>query len=99
MFRSPIMIIGAMVMSFYLNPSLAKVFLVVVPLLALAIAVIIYTASPRYGKMQKALDVLNSDIGETITNVRVIKSFVSEEYEKEKFGHVNDELVEKVRLP
>lgn len=95
MFRSPIMIIGAMVMSFYLNPSLAKVFLVVVPLLALAIAVIIYTASPRYGKMQKALDVLNSDIGETITNVRVIKSFVSEEYEKEKFGHVNDELVEK----
>lgn len=94
-FRSPIMIIGALVMSFYLNPSLAVVLLIVVPILALAIAVIIYTASPRYGKMQKALDVLNGDIGETITNERVIKSFVREEYEKEKFAQVNDELVEK----
>lgn len=95
MFRSPVMIIGALVMSFYLNPSLAKVFLVAVLLLALVIGAIICMASPRYGRMQKALDALNSDIGETITNERVIKSFVSEEFEKEKFAKVNDELVEK----
>ncbi len=95
MFRSPVMIIGAMVMSFYLNPSLAAVIFIVVPLLGLAIAGIIFAASPRYGRMQKALDRLNSGIGETVTNERVIKSFVREEYEKKKFGEVNEQLVEK----
>jgi len=95
MFRSPIMIIGALVMSFVLNPKLALVILIVVPLLALAIAAIIMVASPRYSVMQKKLDLLNSNIDETITNERVIKSFVREEHEKKKFGVINDALVEK----
>ncbi len=95
MFRSPIMLIGALIMSFYLNSSLAMIILIVVPVLALSIAAIIITASPRYSKMQKQLDTLNIDIRETITNERVIKSFVREEFEKEKFGIINDELVKK----
>lgn len=94
-FRSPVMIIGALVMAFYMNPSLAAVLLIVVPVLALLIGIIIYSASGRYGQMQQALDALNSDIGEKITNVRVIKSFVREECEKEKFNRVNNMLVEK----
>ena len=94
-FRSPIMLIGALIMSFMLNRTLAWVMLAVVPFLAIAIALIITTASPRYTKMQKQIDMLNIDIQETVTNERVIKSFVREEYEKEKFGKINDELVEK----
>lgn len=95
MFRSPIMIIGALIMSFVLNPKLAVIILIVVPLLGLAIAAIIKSASPRYSVMQEKIDSLNSSIGETVTNERVIKSFVREEYEKKKFTAVNDELVEK----
>lgn len=95
MFRSPIMLIGALIMSFTLNPSLAKVILLVVPVLGLAIALIIYVASPRYNRMQKQLDLLNIDVRETITNERVIKSFVREDYHIQKFGKVNAELVEK----
>ncbi|MBQ8343921.1 MAG: ABC transporter ATP-binding protein [Clostridia bacterium] len=94
-FRSPIMLIGALIMSFLLNPSLAWVILAVIPFLAIAIATIIAKASPRYTKMQKQIDTLNIDIQETVTNERVIKSFVREDYEKEKFGRINDELVEK----
>lgn len=94
-FRSPIMLIGALIMSFSLNPKLALVIFAVVPLLALAIAVIIRTASPRYTVMQQKIDQLNNGVGETITNERVIKSFVREEYEKKKFFRINDELVEK----
>ena len=94
-FRSPVMLIGALIMSFSLNPRLACVIFAVVPLLALAIFLIIKTASPRYTEMQHRLDLLNSNIGETITNERVIKSFVREEYEKEKFGGVNSNLMEK----
>ena len=95
MFRSPVMLIGAMVMSFLLNPSLAKIILVVIPVLGAIIAVIIVVASPRYTRMQKQLDELNTDVRETVTNERVIKSFVREDHEKRKFGAINDMLAEK----
>ena len=84
-FRSPIMLIGALVMSFALDAGIARVILIVVPILALATFLIIKTASPRYTIMQKQLDILNTGIGEAITNEKVIKSFVREEHEKEKF--------------
>ncbi len=95
MFRSPIMLIGALVMSFLLNPTLAWILLLVVPVLGIAIWLIIRVASPRYTKMQEQLDALNIDIRETITNERVIKSFVREDYHKEKFAGVNQALMEK----
>jgi ATP-binding cassette subfamily B protein len=95
LFRSPVMLIGALVMSFSLNPALARVILIVVPVLAMAIAAIILIASPRYTVMQQKIDQLNNGIGETITNERVIKSFVREEHEKKKFARINQELVAK----
>lgn len=94
-FRSPVMLFGAIAMSFVLNPRLAVVLCIVVPVLALAIALIIKTASPRYTVMQKRLDALNNNINETITNEYVIKSFVREEHEKEKFAAINEELMAK----
>lgn len=95
MFRSPMMLIGAFVMSFVLEPKLALVIFAIAPFLAIAITIIIKTASPRYTKMQVAIDGLNNGVGETITNQKVIKSFVREEYEIGKFATINDELVEK----
>ena len=95
MFRSPIMIVGALFMSFSLNASLARVMLIVVALLALAIAAIIMTASPRYTKMQHQLDLLNTQLNESIVSMRVIKSFVREEHERKRFDFVNNELVQK----
>ena len=95
MFRSPVMIVGALIMSFALNPKLALVLLIVVPLLGAAIAAVIILASPRYTRMQQQLDEMNIRIRETITNERVIKSFVREEHEKTRFGDVNDALVQK----
>lgn len=95
MFRSPVMLVGAVVMSFTLNKSLAWIILIVIPILAVVIAAIIITASPRYTRMQEQIDKLNINVRETTTNTRVIKSFVREEYEKKKFRAVNDELVDK----
>ena len=94
-FRSPVMLIGAIIMCFVMNPDLARVILIVIPILAVMIVTIIVKASPRYTKMQKQLDLLNINVRETVTNQKVIKSFVREDFEKEKFGVVNDELVEK----
>lgn len=95
MFRSPVMLIGALIMSFSLNKKLALIIFAIMPLLAISITIIIKTASPRYIKMQKAIDNLNNNISETITNEKVIKSFVREDYEIEKFLRINSELVEK----
>ena len=95
MFRSPVMLIGALVMSFALNAKLALVIFIVMPVLAVTIFAIIRVASPRYTAMQKALDTLNNNFGETVINQRVIKSFVREEFEKIKFAAVNTDLVEK----
>lgn len=95
MFRSPIMLVGALVMSFTLKKELAWVIFAIVPFMALGIFLIIKTASPRYTKMQEALDGLNNKIGETVTNQKVIKSFVREEYEIGRFEESNAELVEK----
>lgn len=94
-FRSPVMLVGALVMSFMLKPDIALVILIVVPILALATFLIIKTASPRYTVMQNQIDRMNTGIGETITNEKVIKSFVREEHEKEKFGVINSSLMDK----
>ncbi|MCM1388185.1 MAG: ABC transporter ATP-binding protein/permease [Bacillus sp. (in: Bacteria)] len=92
MLRAPGMLIGAVIMAFMMNASLAVVILIVAPLLAAAIGTIIRIAFPRFEIMQKKLDRLNSNIQETLTNVRVIKSFVRGEYEEERFSNSNEEL-------
>ena len=92
--RSPGMLIGALIMSFVLNPKLALVILCVIPLLALAIYTIMKTAFPRFTTMQKKLDALNTTTQENLTNVRVVKSFVREQYEEVKFKKANTDLKE-----
>lgn len=94
-FRSPIMMIGALIMSFKLNQGIAWVIFIVVPFLVLATCLIRNASAPRYTIMQEQLDTMNTGIGETITNERVIKSFVREEYEKKKFRVINSALMEK----
>lgn len=94
MFRAPGMLIGALIMAFIMNYRLALIILVVIPLLTLAIVMILRTAFPRFQVMQKAIDTLNNGIQEALTNVRVIKSFVREDYEEEKFRGANRNLKE-----
>lgn len=95
LFRSPVMIIGAIVMSFALEPKIAWIIFAIIPVLAVIIAVIMYVSAPRYTKMQQQIDNLNTKVNETVTNQKVIKSFVREEYETRKFKAVNETLVEK----
>ena len=92
--RSPGMLIGGIIMACTINARLALILALVLPLLALSIGLLMKTAFPRFGIMQKKLDSLNSGIQENITNVRVIKSFVRERFEIKKFGAANDDLTD-----
>ena len=92
--RAPGMLIGALIMAFIMNYRLAMIILVVIPVLGAVIAAIMLTAYPRFGIMQTKLDKLNSGIQEALVNVRVIKSFVREDFEKERFRMANEDLQE-----
>ena len=95
MLRAPTMMIGAMIMAFQLNLSLAMVLCVVIPVLMLSLILLIRGSLSRYSGMQAQLDLLNTQIGESIENERVIKSFAREDFEREKFYTVNDTLYKK----
>lgn len=92
LFRAPGMLIGALIMALLMNAKLALVILIVIPFLSIAIVTIMVKAFPRFTLMQKKIDKLNSGIQEALTNVRVIKSFVREDYEEEKFQTMNQDL-------
>ena len=93
--RSPGMFIAAIIMTLSINPRLAAVILVVIPILAFVMALLIKIGFPRFGIMQKKLDGLNTTTQENLTNIRVVKSFVREDFEEEKFKNANEELKDK----
>ncbi len=90
--RAPGMLIGALIMAILLNPSLTVVLGVTIPLMLIFITFLISKGFPRFSKMQEKIDALNSTVQENITNVRVVKSFVREDFEKEKFFKANRNL-------
>ena len=90
--RAPGMLIGALIMAVMLNPELALVLAVVIPILGIILFFIITKGFPRFNILQKKLDALNSNIQEDLTNIRVVKSFVREDFEEEKFGNANADL-------
>jgi ATP-binding cassette subfamily B protein len=90
--RSPGMLIGGIIMAITLKPKLSLVLAVTIPIMIVIIATLIRIAFPRFGIMQKKIDRLNSTVRENVTNVRVVKSFVREDYEIDKFEKDNAEL-------
>ncbi len=90
--RSPGMLIGGIIMAISLKPSLSVVLAVTIPLMLIILLTLIKIGFPRFGIMQKKIDKLNSTVRENVTNFRVVKSFVREEYEIDKFEHDNADL-------
>ncbi|MBR6638211.1 MAG: ABC transporter ATP-binding protein, partial [Lachnospiraceae bacterium] len=90
--RSPGMLIGGVIMAVSMNAKLTLTLAVSIPLLLITVAVIISVGFPRFAKMQEKIDGLNSTVQESITNARVVKSFVREDFEIEKFHTANKNL-------
>lgn len=90
--RSPGMLIAALIMAISMNPGLSVIFAVAIPVLLIGIGFIIKFGFSRFGFVQKKIDALNSSVQENVTNVRVVKSFVREAHESEKFAGANRDL-------
>ena len=91
--RAPMMLICACVLAITISPKLAMIFLVSIPVLVISIGLIIKTVKPRFDIMQKKIDNINTVVQENLIGIRVVKSFVRQAKEKEKFKISNDDLV------
>ncbi|MBQ7445216.1 MAG: ABC transporter ATP-binding protein [Clostridia bacterium] len=94
--RAPGMMIAALIMTVTISPRMSAVFLVSVPLMLVTVAFIIKAGFPRFAKVQESVDNLNSKVQENVTNVRVVKSFVRESFETEKFKDASGGLKKSV---
>lgn len=91
-FRSPVMMMTALIVSFRLNAELAVVFLIAAPVLAVILFTIIKNVRPLYAKMQGAVDLVNRIIQENLIAIRVVKAYVRGDYEISKFKEGNMNL-------
>ena len=92
--RAPVMLVSALILSIRISIQLSNVFLVALPLLAAAVALILSKASPLFRSLQERTDALNLVVQENLTGIRVVKSFVREDHEREKFAKRNHGLKE-----
>ena len=90
--RAPVMLITALVMALTISLQLSQVFLVVLPLLLLLVAIVIRYVGPFFTALQKSTDDLNLVVQEDLNAIRVVKSFVREDREQEKFAQRSDTL-------
>ena len=90
--RCPLMLVFAFVMAFVMGGRMAFVFVVVAPLLAAGLAVVIRKSMPLFRRVFKKYDNLNNSIQENVKAMRVVKSYVRQEYEKEKFGRAAEDV-------
>jgi ATP-binding cassette subfamily B protein len=84
--RCPLMLIFAFTMAFIMGGRMAAIFLFVAPVLAAGLIIVIRTTMPLFHRVFKKYDNLNSSVQENVKGMRVVKAYVREEYEKNKFG-------------
>ena len=90
--RSPLMVIFSAIMCFTINVSLAWVFVIIIPFVILFFGLIIKFAMPIFTKVFPKYDALNESVQENVNGIRVVKNFVREDFEKEKFAKASGEL-------
>ncbi|MDR2650389.1 MAG: ABC transporter ATP-binding protein/permease [Clostridiales bacterium] len=90
--RAPVMLILSFFMAFSLSPSLSVIFLCVIPMLALGLLYIMSSVHPIFVRVFKTYDRLNKVVQENLRGVRVVKSYVREEFEKDKFKEISKDI-------
>ena len=92
--RAPVMLVSAMILSIRISRQLSNVFLVALPLLAVVVVTLLMKVGPRFKALQEKTDALNLVVQENLTGIRVVKSYVREDYEQGKFSKRNQDLKE-----
>ena len=90
--RGPLMLIFSFIMGFAMGGRLAMIFLVTIPLLGIGLVLVIRAATPIFRRVFRKYDALNDSVQENVQAMRVVKSYVREEYEKKKFSAAAEDV-------
>lgn len=90
--RTPLMVVFSFIMSFALNARLALVFICILPVLIIALIIILGTCMKTFRIIFRKYDAMNNSVQENVAGIRVVKSFVREDYEKARFGKTSDSV-------
>jgi ATP-binding cassette subfamily B multidrug efflux pump len=93
MVRVPLLLVGSVILAVLTSPTLALLFLPLIPIVTLFVIWIIRRTFPMFGRVQQRLDSLNTVMQENLAGVRVVKAFARQGYERERFGAANDRLM------
>lgn len=92
--RAPVLLVSTVVLTYFISPILAGVLFISVLILSVVLGLIIRMGFPRFIRLQKKVDKMNQRVQESLSNIRVIKSFVREPFEDVRFAGENHELYE-----
>ncbi|MCR4632683.1 MAG: ABC transporter ATP-binding protein/permease [Erysipelotrichaceae bacterium] len=90
--RTPLMLIFSVIMALRINTRMAMIFFAIIPVLGIGLYVIFQIAHPIFRRIFKKYDALNNSVQENVAGIRVVKSFVREDYEIEKFNKASEEV-------
>ena len=90
--RAVVMMVGALIAAFYIKPSLATIIVIILPILAVCVVTLMVKCHPLFEIMQEKIDLLNEKVQENLVAIRVVKSFVREDFERAKFKTANDDF-------
>ena len=94
--RAPIMIVGSIILMFLINAELAKIVLLLLPFTLLLAGVFVWKAQPMFLEVQRRLDKLNTVLQENLAGVRVVKAFVRQDHEAQRFENANVDLTKQI---
>lgn len=94
MVRAPLLMVGSLLMAIITSPQLALLFVILIPIVLVVLVLVINRAYPLFSGVQQRLDALNTVMQENLAGVRVVKAFVRAQYEKGRFRHANDSLMD-----
>ena len=95
MVRAPLLLVGSLILAYITSPQLSLLFVVLMPVIAIALAIIFRKIYPLFGRVQEGLDRVNTVMQENLAGVRVVRAFARAEYEIARFTGVNTELMER----
>lgn len=94
LFRVPVIFVGSLIMAFFISPKLTLILVILIPIVFILVFLILRKAFPYFNKMQDCVDEVNSSVRENVSGIRVVKSFVMEETEINKFDRINKKLLD-----
>lgn len=91
--RAPLQILGSLILALIISPSLSVIFLFLIPLIVIVLIILIHKSYPLFSRVQEKMDKVNNRLQENLAGIRLVKAFVRQDLERDKFSKANDDFM------